>query len=249
MKKLLSLAMSLAMLLTISVAALAQEITGESGTTMIKYTADVSSTANDSYVVTIPDSMTVGTDATVSVKDVVLSAGKQLTVRVSSDIYNNSWRLSGGLDDYLRYSLKIDDAELANNDTVLTVETGETASKTLKTALTDTPTRSGVYFDMLTFTVSVTDPSGSSGSGTTLEPDETVYCYIPMADTYETLDDVTFTVTYSDGNTKTIRYGDDGLSCEPNDQAFDKTIDGTYVYTATYDGATCEFTMYVYLTQ
>lgn len=248
MKKLLSLALSLAVVLTISAAALATDITGESGITMIKYTADVSSAADDSYVVTIPDSMTVGTDATVSVKDVVLSAGKQLTVSVSSDLYSNGWRLSGGGDDYLGYSLKIDDTDVVNNGTVLTVENGGTASKTLKTALTDTPSRSGVYADVLTFTVSVTGSSGSSGTGMTLTAEkEGVYLYWPNKSYYETLESVRFTVTYSDGRTETIDYGTDGLTCTPKGDPLDTSTAGTYFYTASYQGAECDFSITVYL--
>lgn len=248
MKKLLSLALVLATVLTISVTASAKDITGESGTIMITYTADASSTEDDSYIVTIPDNMTLGTDATVSVKDVVLSAGKQLTVRVSSDNYNNNWRLSGGADDYLRYSLKIDGTELANNGTVLTVGNGETATKTLKTALTDTPTRSGVYADMLTFTVSVTGSSGSSGNGITLTAGNNgVYLYYPDQGYYETLDNVTFTVTYSNGSTETISYDDDGLVCTAKDGELDTNTTGFYYYTASYQGAECEFCICVYV--
>lgn len=149
MKKLLSLALVLAMLLTMSVTAFAADINessiSKSGSTTITYSAD------DSYVVTIPDSITVGTDATVSVSNVTLAQGYNLVVSVSS---KNNWTLKNG-DNTIGYTLKIDDSTIVNNGTVLTVKSGETASKTLKTTLSGAAMYSGSYNDTLTFNLYV----------------------------------------------------------------------------------------------
>lgn len=222
MKKLLSLALILAMVLTMSVTAFAQEITGESGSTDITYTA------NESYVVTIPDSMKVGEDANVSVKDVVLAANKQLTVSVSSEQYNNGWKLKNG-DETIGYTLKIDNTDVANNGTVLTVKSGDEVTKTLKTTLTGTAKYSGTYTDTLTFNIELAD---TPKIVTKLEADE---------DIFEQLEDVTFTVTYADGQTTTINHGTEGLTYSLDLYKQDPMEGPIFLYTASYGGATCMF--------
>lgn len=165
MKKLLSLALVLAMVLAMSTTAFATEITGNSGSTDITYTYEA---PVDSYVVTIPDSMPVGTGATVSVSDIVLAVGYQLTVSVSSTQYDNGWKLKNN-GDTLNYTLKIDNTDVANNGTVLTAKNGNEVSKTLVTAVPkgQKPKYSGSYTDTLTFSVSVVDTSINATSMTT----------------------------------------------------------------------------------
>ena len=154
MKKILSLALVLAMVLTMSVTAFATEITGNSGSVDITYTYEA---PVDSYIVTIPDSMTLGTDANVSAGDVAITAGYLLTVSVSSQQYDGGWKLSNGTNT-LDYTLKIDGADIENNGTVLTAKNGDTAvTKTLVTALSGTPIYSGNYTDTLTFNVSIVE--------------------------------------------------------------------------------------------
>ena len=152
MKKLLSLALVLAMMLTMSTTAFAAEI--KQDTENKTGTTEVTHTVSDSYIVTIPDSMTVGTDATVSVSDVTLAEGYSLAVSVSSTQYDNGWKLKNG-DDTLGYTLKIDNEDVANNGIVLTAESGGTGTKTLVTALDGTAKYSGTYKDTLTFSVNV----------------------------------------------------------------------------------------------
>lgn len=164
MKKILSFALVLAMVLTMSVAAFAAEITDGSGSVDITYEVP------DSYIVTIPDSMTVGADANVSVSDVIIASGNLLTVSVSSEQYNDGWKLING-DDTVGYTLKMDGADIANNATVLTVKNGGTASQTLTTALSGTPIYSGSYTDTLTFSVSVA-PCEHTGGTYTYTPNE-----------------------------------------------------------------------------
>lgn len=165
MKKLLSLALVLAMVLAMSTTAFATEITGNSGSTDITYTYEA---PVDSYVVTIPDSMEVGTDANVSIKDVVLAVGYQLTVSISSTQYDNGWKLQNN-GDTLNYTLKIDGTDVTNNGTVLTAKNGNEVSKTLVTAVPEgqKPKYSGSYTDTLTFSVSVVDTSINATAMTT----------------------------------------------------------------------------------
>lgn len=165
MKKLLSLALILVMVLTMSITAFAAEITDGSGSVDITYEVP------NSYIVTIPDSMTIGTDANVSVSDVIITAGHLLTVSVSSGQYNDGWKLING-DDTVGYTLKMDGAEIANNAAVLTVKTGDNVSETLTTALSGTPIYSGNYTDKLTFHVSVNPCEHTDGT----------YTYIPNED-------------------------------------------------------------------
>lgn len=154
MKKILSLTLVLTMVLTMSVTAFAAEIdmntNNKTGSTEITYTV------SDSYVVTIPDSMTVGTNASVSVSNVTIAKGYDLAVSVSSNQYNNGWKLKNN-DDAIGYSLKINNEAVANNGTVLTAESGVSTSITLVTALAGnkSPKYSGSYTDTLTFSVAV----------------------------------------------------------------------------------------------
>ena len=190
MKKLLSLALVLVMVLTMSVTAFAQEITGNSGST------DITHTVSDSYIVTIPDSMTIGTDANVSVSDVTLAKDYKLAVSVSSAQYNDGWKLKNG-DDTIGYTLKIDNTDVANNGTVLTAKSGETATKTLKTELSGTAKYSGTYKDTLTFNVSVSE------SNTTTENTPKITGVSFSGDMVSTdTENKTYTITVpADGNT------------------------------------------------
>lgn len=157
MKKILSLALVLAMMLTMSVTAFASEIKQDSenktGSTNITHTV------SESYVVTIPDSMTVGTEATVSVSGVVIAKDRNLAVSVSSTQYDNGWKLKNN-DDTLGYTLKIDNKDVVKGGIVLTALSGETVSKKLTTEITEDqkPKYSGAYTDTVTFEVEVKEP-------------------------------------------------------------------------------------------
>lgn len=167
MKKILSLALVLAMMLTMSVTAFASEIKQDSenktGSTNITHTV------SESYVVTIPDSMTVGTEATISVKDVVLEKGYYLAVSVSSTQYDNGWKLKNN-DETLGYTLKIDGKDVANNGIVLTAGSRVEDSQKLVASLNGTVIYSGDYRDELTFTV--TKKQSSQIDGRSLEPEK-----------------------------------------------------------------------------
>lgn len=166
MKKLLSLTLIIAIVITMSVTAFASEIkensATNSGSTNITYTVD------NSYIVTIPDSMTIGTEATVSVSDVILADGYNLKVSVSSTQYNDGWKLKNN-DDYIGYTLKIDGTDVDNNGNVLTARSGETPEKKLVTVLTGTAKYSGRYTDTLTFTVGLIDSNSYNATSVTAE--------------------------------------------------------------------------------
>lgn len=166
MKKILSFALVLVMVLTMSVTAFAADNTldneRKTGTT------EVTHTVSDSYIVTIPDSMTVGTDATVSASDVTLAKGYNLAVSVSSAQYDNGWKLKNN-GEALGYTLKIGDKDVANNGIILTAESGGTETKTLVTALDGTAKYSGSYTDTLTFSVTLKEPYSYDATSATAE--------------------------------------------------------------------------------
>lgn len=153
MKKLFTILLAVMMMATVSTTAFAEEIKldteNKTGDVTIEYTQ------SESYVVIIPDSMTVGTDKTVEADNIVIGYGKQLTVSVSS---KNNWTLKNN-DDSLKYTLKIGDTAASTNNTVLTAVSGDTVSKTLSATLDDDQSAkyAGNYTDTLTFTVSVND--------------------------------------------------------------------------------------------
>ena len=119
---------------------------------------EVTYTYGSSYLISIPTTTTVGTDATVSASNVVLHKDETLSVSVSSTQYaDNSWQLKNG-DNFIPYTIKANDTPLANNDTVLTAQSGENPSVTLSTALAE-PSKplsyAGAYTDTLVFAVDV----------------------------------------------------------------------------------------------
>lgn len=159
MKKIISLALAVLMIAAMSVTAFAadikQDTANKTGDVTIEYTQ------SESYVVIIPDSMTVGTDATVEVNDIVIGYNKQLTVSVSSQ---NEWKLKNN-DDGLGYTLHIGETGVTStNNTVLTAASGDTASKTLSVTIdpNQSPKYAGNYTDTLTFNVSVGDATSGS---------------------------------------------------------------------------------------
>ncbi len=157
MKKLFAILLVAAMLTTMSITAFATEITepGETQTTVTYTYAPV-----NEYVVTIPDTITIGTDATVSATVTEMEEHKELVVTVASE---NGWALQDTTNAYnhVLYEMSIDAGVtmLPNGATVLTVESATTSPKTvtLSTELRSTTTIAGTYQDTLTFTVSLRD--------------------------------------------------------------------------------------------
>ena len=166
MKKFFAILLAVAMMATMSVTAFATTIDGDSGTVEITYGVE------DSYVVTIPASITLsaGEASTmeISAADVVIGYGEQLTVSVSSTNYADSkWYLvdTANAENKLEYSVKSGENAVASGDAVLTVAAGSTdaTTVTLSTQLIDSATVSGTYKDTITFTVNVAEAPATEG--------------------------------------------------------------------------------------
>ena len=118
---------------------------------------DVYHTVMGGYMITIPETIIVSKtgEATATVEVAEVKVGGELSVAVSSPNYNDGWQLvsrSGTLE----YSIKADDAEVANNGAVLTCPHGtQYAKKDIAFSLIETEAKSVSYTDTLTFTVSV----------------------------------------------------------------------------------------------
>lgn len=174
MKKIISLALAVMLITTMSVTAFAATIEGESGT------VDVTYGVSESYTVTIPASTSLtenGVSMEVSTKDVVIPYGNQLTVSISSNNYNEGkWYLvdSANTSNKLEYSMKNGENDVASDSTILTVAAGTTDEQkvTLTATLVGTATYSGTYKDTLTFNVSVASASGSTTETWTTVTDE-----------------------------------------------------------------------------
>ena len=128
----------------------------DTGSTTVTYTVA------DSWTVTIPETITVGSEGEdVVAKDVVIEQGKKLKVSVSSE---NSWQVQdeSGENGFI-YQLKAGEEVITNE--VLSVDAGTTGEtkKNLKAELND-PDKVGkystggvAYDDTLTFSVEVTE--------------------------------------------------------------------------------------------
>ncbi len=138
-----------------------------SGEVQITYHQD------NTWTVTIPDSMVIGTAAKVSASDVSIKNGTTLKVTVSSDNYSGGWKLksdNGSGDKSIDYTLKAATTEgelesaspLEDNGTVLEVKVGETeGNASIIGEVSGTPaTGEDTYSDTLTFSVEVEDDAG-----------------------------------------------------------------------------------------
>ncbi len=152
MKKFLSLALVLVMLFTMAVTINAKNIDQSENTGSV----EVTYTVDQEYTVTIPDSMTIGISAEVSVTNVVIPANQGVAVTVSSNQYNNGWQLSDGTNT-VGYTLRIAGEDIENNGKILYTTTGKDATATLNTAVIKTPTYPGKFTDTLTFKVEIVE--------------------------------------------------------------------------------------------
>lgn len=157
MKKVLTMVLSVAMVLSMGVCAFAAEVSNDGGTqeTTATYTEP------QTFVVTIPSDITVAkkdgqaTPVTVSAADVVIPANATLKVTVAS---TNEWLVKSPEGGDLHYGLYVDSKEdaLATNGEVLSVVNGTaTGSASLTAKLTEVATKSGTFTDTLTFTVNL----------------------------------------------------------------------------------------------
>lgn len=174
MKKIISLALAVMMIATMSTTAFAATI--ENGTGTVEVTYGVS----ENYTVTIPANTTLtadGVNMDISASNVVIPYGNQLTVSISSSNYADSkWYLvdDTNASNKLEYSIKNGENVVASDDTVLTIAAGTTEEQkaTLTATLVGTATYSGTYKDTLTFSVSVASSSGGTTETWTTVTDE-----------------------------------------------------------------------------
>lgn len=164
MKKLFSLALVLAMLLSLSVTAFAAEITGDSGSVEITYTY----TNPASYVLTIPDTINLTTEeselGTVSLEITELAEHRQVDVYVSSPNYDDSdyyypWSLldeSAENNNRVSYSLLMNiDIPVSPFSPIFSGTEAATYSTVLYGNVKEAPAYAGTYKDTLTFTVNI----------------------------------------------------------------------------------------------
>lgn len=158
MKKIISFALAVMMIATMTITSFAQEVTNGSGTVEVSYGV------SESYTVTIPADITLvanqGSNMEISASNVVIPYGQQLTVSIGSNNYADSkWYLidTANGENKLEYSVKNGEDAVASGSTILTVAAGTTGDQTatLTTNLVGTATSSGTYKDTLTFTVNV----------------------------------------------------------------------------------------------
>ena len=152
MKKFLSIALALIVALSLSVTAFAAEIkpeTSPAGSTTITYSVA------PMYTVTIPASVTLGNDATVSASGVKVAKGSQVVVKISGTS-------EAGEGAELAYTVKNGATTIGVGDAILTVNpdsatdgSGASGSATLTFTLDDTIKYAGIYTGTVTFTVSV----------------------------------------------------------------------------------------------
>ena len=161
MKRLLSLALIIAMMFMMSANVYAETITND-GTVSGNQNQNVtiSYTSNVSYTVTIPDSMTIGEEATISVSNVMIDVDQGLSITVSSAQYSDGWWLEDqSTKKTVGYTLKNENsgADLPNNGTVLYTTSGVDAEATLYTEIKRAPLYTGTFTDTLTFSIKVAD--------------------------------------------------------------------------------------------
>lgn len=158
MKKIISLALAVMMIATMSTTAFAATIENGTGTVEVIYGV------SEKYTVTIPADITLTanheSDIEISASDVVIPYGNELTVSISSTNYTDSkWYLvdSASASNKLEYSIKNGENDVTSGSTILTVAAGTTEKQevTLKAKLVDKATYSGTYKDTLTFSVNV----------------------------------------------------------------------------------------------
>ena len=110
----------------------------------------VTHSVTESYEVSIPESLTVGTAGNIGISGLI-DANTQVKISVNSA---NSWNLSNN-NDNLGYSLKKEDQSAVDYNAVLTVVAGSTDEVDVTATLNEgvSPKYRGDYTDVLTFTV------------------------------------------------------------------------------------------------
>ena len=153
MKKLFALLLAITMLATMSVTAFAavdQDSQDLNGSMSVTYTVA------PTFTVTIPASVTLGENATISAEYVVVPKGKQVEVSLTDA---NGFVVTSAEGAELTYTVKNGGAAVAEGDTVLAVnpKDGKTGSTPLSFVAPETIQYAGTYTGTVTFTVAVKD--------------------------------------------------------------------------------------------
>ena len=151
MKKLFALILTVAMLFSLSVTAFAavdQDSQDPSGAMNVTYTVA------PTFTVTIPASVALGEDATISAENVVVAKGEQVEVTLTNA---NGFKVATPQGAELGYTVKNGETTVNEGDTVLTVnpDNGKTGETTLTFTTPETAKFAGDYTGTLTFTIAV----------------------------------------------------------------------------------------------
>ena len=153
MKKLFAIILTVAMLATLSVTALADDYTtaGDKGMTI---TYSVAPT----YTVTIPTDVTInGSSTTISADDVVVEKGKYVSVSLDAD---NDFTVTTAQGATLTYTVTANSTAISAGDEILAVnpEDADNGSVTVVFAIDESAIQyAGTYTGTATFTVAVKD--------------------------------------------------------------------------------------------
>lgn len=157
MRKWLIFLLTVTMLMSFGVVALAETV-NDTPNIAVRYGA------SETYIVTIPEAVVIdiakkaGTGE-LRIADVLISSGKTLRIRVSSETATGkTFRLSDG-NKKLQYQITTQSSNIAcdNNAVVLEMTAGKTeAAEVLQFKLLSEPTENGHYTDQLTFTIEIT---------------------------------------------------------------------------------------------
>ena len=129
------------------------------GTTVSKsndYNTTITYTVAPTFTVTIPASVTLGEDATISAENVVVPKGKQVEVSIAEA---NGFKATTPEGAEITYTVKNGEDAVAEGETVLAVnpKDGKTGSTTLSFVAPETIQYAGTYTGTVTFTVVVKD--------------------------------------------------------------------------------------------
>lgn len=160
MKKFITTILALSVVSALSLTAFAadteinQDSADKTGSTTVTYTVD------PVYNVTIPQTVALGETETISVNNVVVEDGKQVTVRLTSTSEaDNTFKVKTGKGAALTYGITKDSNPIAIGDVILSVKpsTGDSGSAALDFSAPTGAQYSGTYTGTITFTVSVDD--------------------------------------------------------------------------------------------
>ena len=166
MKKLFALILTVAVLFSLSVTAFAavdQDSQDPSGAMNVTYTVA------PTFTVTIPATVALGGDATISAEKVVVPKGKQVEVSIAEA---NGFKATTPEGAEITYTVKNGEDAVAEGETVLAVnpKNGKTGSATLSFVAPEIIQYAGTYTGTVTFTVAVKDVPVTTISFTIYNP-------------------------------------------------------------------------------